>query len=199
MSCCNRTPSSRERRSNSRPSQPAPVDAGTELSERDGYEERKSEGGLSSTLSVGSVSPRMTESRLSSIPMKSRINLRVMRCQNDSLPSISGELAVGVQLFDSSAELPVVGPLMVCSARAVPDLVSARWLITLVLLRLVSFSISSSRTLDLHCSILSFLSVSMLAASWSSTASNLFCTLDILLCPIDRLLGLKRSKCHSCS
>ena len=202
MSCCSRNPSSRERRCKSRPSQPVPADTDTELSKRVAFAELDSEGGLPSGLSIGSDSPKMTESRSSSIPIKSRMTLRVMRCQNDSLSSIADELAPKGPVITSSPVISATELLVVCSMRAVPGLVSARWLIILALLRLVSLSTSSNRTLDcsiLQCSILSLLSASILAASWSSTASILLCTLDLLLCPTDRLRGLNRSKCHSCS
>lgn len=205
VSCCNRSPSSRERRSNSRPSQPAPRPAATELSERIDFEEPNSEAGLPSGISMGSDSPKRTESRLSSILIKSRMTLRVMRCQNDSLSSIAAELGLKGPYVASSPVFSATEPLVICSTQAVLGVVSGRWLLTLALLRLVSLSISSNMTLDcsiLHCSILSLVPASMLAASRSSIASILFCTLDLLLwCPgpIDRFRGLKRSKCHNCS
>lgn len=205
VSCCNSIPSSRERRSKSRPSQPEPVDTGNEPSRRNDLEEPNPEGGLASSLSVGSDSPKMMESRLSSIPIKSRMTLRVIRCQKDSLSSIAGELALKDAVVASSPAFPTVESLVICSRPAAPGVVAARWLITLVLLRLVSLSISSNRTLDcsiLHFSILSLVSASMLATSWFSTASILLCTLDLLLWrpgPIDRFRGLNCSKCHSCS
>lgn len=205
VSCCNRSPSSRERRFNSRPSQPAPRPAATELSERIDFEEPNSEAGLPSGISMGSDSPKRTESRLSSIPIKSRMTLRVMRCQNDSLSSIAAELGLKGPYVASSPVFSATEPLVICSTQAVLGAVSGRWLLTLALLRLVSLSISSNMTLDcsiLHCSILSLVPASMLAASRSSIASILFCTLDLLLwCPgpIDRFRGLKRSKCHNCS
>lgn len=205
VSGCNSIPSSRERRSKSRPSQPVLVDNCLELSKRNDFEEPDPEVGLPSSLSVGSDSPKMMESRSSSMPMKSRMTFRVMRCQKDSLSLIAGELALKGSVVASSPAFLATESLMICSRPAVPGVVSARWLIVLVLLRLVSLSISSNRTLDcsnLHFSILSLVSASMLATSWSSTASILLCTLDLLLwCPgpIDRFRGLNCSKCHSCS
>ena len=205
VSCCNSIPSSRDRRSKSRPSQPVPAGMDDELFKRNDLAEPNPREGLPSSLSVGSDSPKMMESRSSSIPMKSRMTLRVMRCQKDSRSSITEELALKGPVVASSPAFLATESLIVCSRPAGPGVVSARWLFTLVLLRLVSFSISSNRSLDcsiLHFSILSLVSASMLATSCSSTASILLCTLDLLLwrpSPIDRFRGLKCSKCHSCS
>ena len=205
VSCCNSVPSSRERRSKSRPSQPDPADTGNVLSKREDLEEPKPEEGLPSSLSVERDSPQITDSRLSSIPMKSRMTLRVIRCQKDSLSSIAGELALKGPFSASSPAFAPTESLTICSWPAIPGIVSTRWLTTLALLRLVSFSISSNRTLEcsiLQFSILSLVSASMVAVSFSSTASILFCKLDLLLWwsgPIDRLRGLNCSKCHNCS
>ena len=167
VSCCNSIPSSRERRLRSRPSQPLPADPDNEPSERNDLEAEVSEG-LASKFSVGSDSPKMTESKWSSIPMRSRMNLRVRRCQKDSLSSIVGELAPTGPAVDSSPALSATESLMICSKPAVPGVISARRHIVLVLLRLVSLSTSSDSTLDcsiLQFSILSLVWASMLAAS----------------------------------
>lgn len=184
VSCCNSVPSSRERRSKSRPSQPDPVDPGNVLSKGDDFEEPKPEEVLSSGLCVERDSPQITDSKLSSIPMKSRMTLRVRRCQKDSLPSIADELPLKGPFSTSSPAFAPTMSLTICSWPTLPGIVSARWLITLALLRLVSFSISSNRTLEcsiLQFSILSLVSASTVAASFSSTASILFCKLDLLL------------------
>lgn len=47
-------------------------------------------------VSVGRDSPRMTERRASSIPIKSRITRRVIHCQNDSLSSSPGLVALEI-------------------------------------------------------------------------------------------------------
>ena len=205
VSCCNIIPSSRERRSRSRPSQLMPADVGDEFSERNDFEKLDLEECLPSSVSAGSDSPKMTESKSSSMPMKSRMTLRVMRRQKVSLSSIAGDLALKDPVAVSSPAFLATESLVMCSEPAVPIVVFARWLITLALLRLVSLSISSSKTLDcsiLHLSILSLVSASTLAFSWSSIASSLLCTLDLLLwrpTPVDRFRGLNCSKCHSCS
>lgn len=127
--------------------------------------------------------------------MRSRITRRVMRCQKDSLSSgFSGaedcpaSLLSHVVTFPSSAMLAM---LAVVSC------------VRLILLRLVSFSISSNNTFDcsiLHCSIRSILTRSTCASLPSSTASNLLCTLDLLLWwPAAVFSGLYCSNCHSCS
>lgn len=124
--CCNRNLSSQERRFNSRSSQSALAFADTEFFERNALEEHNFEGGLPFSLSMKSDSPNITKRRLLLISMKSRITLRVRRCQNNSLSSTVGKLALKTSAVASSLAFSTSEPLMVCSARAVLGLDLAR-------------------------------------------------------------------------
>ena len=126
VSCCNTIPSSRERRSRSRPSQPVPAVVDDEFSERNDFEEPNFEGWLPSGVSAGSDSPKMTESKSSSIPMKSRMTLRVMRCQKVSLSSIAGDPALKDPVVVSSSAFVATESLTRCSESAVLDVIFAR-------------------------------------------------------------------------
>ncbi len=86
-------PNSRARRSSRRFSHPEYDVVASERSRDDFDAERPIDG---FDIPVGRDSPRMTERRASSIPMKSRINRRVTRCQNDSLASSAGLLTFEV-------------------------------------------------------------------------------------------------------
>ena len=135
-------------------------------------------------LSSGRDSPKITESTASSMPIRSRMTSRVTRCQNDSLSCLS-KLTAG---FSFGSCLSVVG------IRLPASLMTPSFPITSVtdpvhpfpwlrLFLLVSFSISSNRTLDCsirHFSILSNLSLSIPKPSVSVTASSLRCKLDLL-------------------
>ena len=126
VSCCNTIPSSRERRSKSRPSHPVPALVGDKFSERNGFEKPNFEGSLPSIISAGSDSPKMTESKSSSIPMKSRMTLRVMRCQKVSLSSIAGDPALKDSVVVLSSAFLATESLTICSESAVPDVLFAR-------------------------------------------------------------------------
>lgn len=156
-----RMPSSRAIRSSRRCSQDCPGWIGGFWSDRllvSAVSESRgaADGGCAS---AGNASPKMTESRVSSMPMRSRMTLRVKRCRKDSLSTAWSVVCV-------SAAFAAAGLVFGLAASCIPGCTLSTLLLpalTLLILRIlrVSRSISSSSALlcsTLHLSILCILS-----------------------------------------
>ena len=153
--------------------------------------------------SSGRDSPKMTERVFSSRPIRSRITLLVIRCQNDSLGRSSSLLTVSGSSWITDSCLIITAA---AASSCILDRISIDPAVPLILLirrlrRLVSFSISSKTARlcsSLHFSIRVVRSSSTSISCSSSIASSFFCTL--LRRRTCRLrCGLYRSNCHSCS
>ena len=72
-------------------------------------------GALMIGLSAGSDSPKMTDIMESSRPIKSRITLRVIRCQKDSSSSAAWVVGGFVLLGDEFVVCSSMDSLMICS------------------------------------------------------------------------------------